>query len=181
MLTGWQDPAEPGHQAISHLLACCQPCREIAEQVRRVTFDYAHWNHTFALDETAEAPELWRRLEALPFPEQLAAVAGDAACQTWGLCRLLQRRSREAAARRPPQAEKAADLANLAVAVSSHLEPAYDPEWIADLQARSYALLGDARRLLSELHGAGDAFELSRLCLATGLSLETVERAERSA
>jgi hypothetical protein len=128
VLTAWQDPAEPGHHAVSHLLACCQPCRETAEQVRRLTFDYGHWNHAFALVETAQAPELWRRLEALPFPEQLAAVARDATYQTWGLCRLLQRLSRDAAARRPPQAEQAADLANLAVAVASHLEAAYDPD-----------------------------------------------------
>jgi tetratricopeptide (TPR) repeat protein len=174
-LTRWQDPAELGYLLVRHLLAHCEACRSTAEQVRGITRQFAHWNESFALAESAAAPELWQRLEALPFPEQLAAVVGDEAYQTWGVCRLLQRLSEEAAARRPPEAEKAGELANLAIAVSCHLESTYDVEWIEDLQARSYALLGRARRLMGELHSAGDAFELARRCRLAGTGYPSVE------
>ena len=61
------------------------------------------------------------------------------------------------------------------MAVSSHLESTYDVEWIEDLQARSYARLADARRLLGELHGASDACELARQARLAGTGYPSVE------
>jgi tetratricopeptide (TPR) repeat protein len=175
LLTQWPDPGETEHHAVRHLLGLCAHCEKTAEEMRRITSEFGHWNLTYALTESAAAPELWRRLEALPFPEQLAAVVGDGTYQTWGLCRLLQRLSGEAAARLPPEGKRAADLANLAVEISCRLESTYDVDWIEDLQGRSYAKLGDARRLLDELHGAGDAFGLARQCLLAGTGYPSVE------
>ena len=175
LLTRWQDAGEAEHHAVRHLLGRCAHCEKTAEEVRRITSEFGHWNHTYALTESAAAPEVWRRLEALTFPEQLAAVVGDETYQTWGLCRLLQRLSGEAAARRPPEPKRAADLANLAVEVSCRLESTYDVDWIQDLQARSYARLGEARRLLGELHGGDDAFQLARQCLLAGTGYPSVE------
>ena len=175
LLTRSQDPAEVDHHLVRHLLGRCEHCYKIAEDVRRATAEFGHWNHSLALAESNEAPGLWRHLEVLPVRQQLAAVAGDETYQTWGFCRLLQRLSGEAAARRPPEADRAADLASLAVAVSCHLESTYDADWIEDQQALSYARLGEARRLMGELHGAGDAFEMARQALKAGTAYPSVE------
>jgi tetratricopeptide (TPR) repeat protein len=59
--------------------------------------------------------------------------------------------------------------------MSCRLESTYDLEWIEDLKARSYARLGDARRLLGELHGAGDAFALAGQCRLAGTDYPSVE------
>jgi tetratricopeptide (TPR) repeat protein len=175
LLTRWQDPGETEHHLVRHALGRCEHCDTTAGDVRRSTADFGHWNHSLALAESTAAPGLWRRLEALPFRQQLAAVAGDETYQTWGFCRLLQRLSGEAAARRPPEGGRAADLASLAVAVSYRLESTYDADWIEDQQARSYALLGEARRLMGELHAAGDAFEMARQALTAGTAYPSVE------
>ena len=175
LLTEWPDPGNAEHQAVRHLLGLCAHCQKTAEDVRRITSEAGHWDFSIALAESVQAPELWRRLERLPFAEQLAAVVGDETYQTWGLCRLLQHLSGEAAARHPPDGKRAADLANLAVEICCRLESTYDVDWIEDLQGRSYARLGDARRLLDELHGAGDAFALARQCLLAGTGYPSVE------
>jgi tetratricopeptide (TPR) repeat protein len=148
-----------GH-VLPHFLSRCRDCREVDAQLGSLKRQAGHWDDLVVVTEASEAPELWRRLKPLPYPEQLRAVEDDEAFQTWGLCRELQRRSREAARQHP---RLAAQLANLALAISAHLDEAYHRDWVRDLRALSFAYLGNARRALGELHGAADAFDTASL------------------
>jgi tetratricopeptide (TPR) repeat protein len=145
---------------LPHLASRCEGCREVDEQLARLRREVGHWDDVVAVTEAGAVPDLWRRLEPLPYLDQLGAVEADETLQTWALCRYLQRRSREAARERP---RSAAQLANLALALSAHLGEAYDPDWVRDLRALCFACLGNARRALGELHGATDAFDAAAL------------------
>jgi hypothetical protein len=41
--------------------------------------------------EGLDAPDLWLRLQPLPYDQQLRQVEEDGGLQTWALCRLLLR------------------------------------------------------------------------------------------
>jgi tetratricopeptide (TPR) repeat protein len=154
------------------LLELSPPTKRRYLKLRQLSREFLHWDYALVLAETRQAPALWRRLEALPYPEQLRAVAAEDNLHTWGLCRLLQRMSGGLTGERP---ESAAQLANLAVEISRHLDPAYDRDWIHDLRALSFAYLGNARRALGELHGAADAFDSARLHRLAGTAYPSVE------
>jgi hypothetical protein len=151
--------------AMRHLLAQCPGCRRGSDALRRLTRVAHHPDYVIVLAEAREAPTLWRRLAALPYPSQLAAVEADESYQRWGLCRLLQRLSGEAACQDPEGARR---LANLAARIPPFLEPAYHVDSIRDLQALSLCYLGNAWRALREPHGAADAFDAARSLLLTG-------------
>jgi hypothetical protein len=152
-------------RTVRHLLARCRACRRGSDALRRLSREAQHPDYVIVLAEAREAPTLWRQLAALPYPSQLAAVEADESYQRWGLCRLLQRLSGEAARRDP---ESAGRLANLAVRIPPFLEPAYHPDSIRDLQALSLCYLGNAWRALREPHGAADAFDAARALLLAG-------------
>jgi tetratricopeptide (TPR) repeat protein len=154
------------------LLELSPPTKRSYVKLQQLSREFLHWDFTIVLEETRQAPALLRRLEALPYLEQLRSAAADERMHTWGLCRLLQRRSGELARERP---ENAAQLANLAGVISYHLDPAYDPDWIRDLQALSFAYLGNARRVLGELHAAGDAFDAAQRHRLAGTHYPSVE------
>lgn len=159
-------------RVIDHLVALCPPCRRSYDKLRRLAREFGHWDYTLAVAETREAPGLWQRLEALSDPEQLQAVEAGERFQTWGLCRLLQRMSGETAGRSP---ETASQLAKLAVAISRHLDAAYDPDWIHDLQALSLGYLGNAWRALGEVRSAADAFGGAETLRLAGTGYPSVE------
>ena len=152
-------------RTMRHLMARCPVCRRGRDALRRLSREAHHPDYVIVLAEAREAPALWRRLTALPYASQLAAVEADESYQRWGLCRLLQRLSGEAACRDP---ESAGRLANLAVRIPPFLEPAYHPDSIRDLQALSFCYLGNAWRALREPHGAADAFDAARALLIAG-------------
>ena len=152
-------------RTMRHLLARCPVCRRGRNALRRLSREAHHPDYVIVLTEAREAPALWRQLAALPYVDQLAAVEADESFQRWGLCRLLQRLSGEAACQDP---ESAARLANLAVRIPPFLEPAYHPDSIRDLQALSFCYLGNAWRALREPHGAADAFDAAHALLAEG-------------
>lgn len=81
----------------------------------------------------------------ISFPEQLRRAEEDEALHTWELSQLLLQRSREVVSEFP---RKALERTELAVVVSRHLSPAYDPGWVLDLRARAHAHLGNARRVV---------------------------------
>jgi tetratricopeptide (TPR) repeat protein len=171
---------------LPHLASRCEGCRAVDEQLGRLRREVGHWDDVVAVTEAGAAPDLWRRLEPLPYLDQLGAIEADETLHTWALCRYLQRRSREAARERP---RSAAQLANLALALSAHLGGAYDPDWVRDLRALCFACLGNARRALGELHGAADAFDAAALLRlgspghsaleAEGLALEALLRRDQ--
>lgn len=108
----------------------------------------------FEAEESA-ALRLWQRIEALDYRWQIEKVENDPANHDWTFARLLLRKSLTNSEMQP---EQAAQLANLAVRIAAHLGETEDPPRARDLEALAHAALGNARRLLGELHGAGDAF-----------------------
>ncbi|HEY6322209.1 MAG TPA: hypothetical protein VJA16_11690, partial [Thermoanaerobaculia bacterium] len=120
------------------------------------------------------AQVLWRRLERLPYPQQIEAIEGDASFRSPALCRRLQIMSLMASAANP---ELGSQLANLAVRVSWHLEPdpGERPGAEHDLRALAHGYLGAARRALGELGSAADAFDMARTLRARGTGAPGVE------
>jgi tetratricopeptide (TPR) repeat protein len=145
-----------------HLQAQCPTCREQYEQILRLTREAGHSDEEVGVVEWREAPELLARLEELAFPERVRRVEQDEAFHTWGLCQLLLQRSREVVSENPKTAHERSELA---VIVSRHLSPAYDPGWILDLRARAHAHVGNALRVLGELVSAESAFRKAESCL----------------
>jgi tetratricopeptide (TPR) repeat protein len=140
---------------IPHLVAVCAGCREIHQELQRLKQEVGHWDEMVVVMEGLDAPELWQRLQLLPYDQQLRQVEEDGGLQTWALCRLLLRKSLEATLHRP---DLAVQLAFLAVKVTAHLGEAYHRDWVMDLRALAFAYLGNARRVVGELQSAADAF-----------------------
>lgn len=162
-------------EVVPHLVELCPVCQQRHQEIRKLQKKFNHWDERVAVFEGQQAPELLEAIKDLPLDEQLNRVADDPSFQTWALCQLLLRESLEAAFE---DAGKAMNLADLAVSVAQHLNDAYDPYWVLDLQARSYAYLGNARRVLGELRSAETAFRKAETLLArsmTGNSLITAE------
>ncbi|HYH44385.1 MAG TPA: tetratricopeptide repeat protein, partial [Thermoanaerobaculia bacterium] len=151
----------------AHLLARCPSCRESVQEIRRLQEEAGHWDEVVAVSESREAPDLFARLDGLSYPEQVRCVEEDEDLHSWGFCRFLLTRSRDLVLDDPT---RAVDLANLAVRVSFHLDDSYDPYWVLDLRAKSYAYLGNARRVLGELRSAEDAFLKAEECLAKSMT-----------
>jgi hypothetical protein len=158
-LGGELDPETVQEILLPHLLAVCPACRTTHDQLDRLVRDSHHWNPAMALSESREVPALWARLEALPFEEQLRLVQEDETLQLWMLCRWLAERSLEAA---PDQPRAAVLLSSLSLAVCAHLDPAYDLDWVADLNAECLACAAHARRAGGDLDGAENAFDEAR-------------------
>jgi tetratricopeptide (TPR) repeat protein len=140
---------------IPHLVAVCAGCREIHQELQRLKQEVGHWDEMVVVMEGLDAPDLWQRLQPLPYDQQLRQVEEDGGLQTWALCRLLLRKSLEATLHRP---ELAVQLAFLAVKITAHLGEAYHRDWVMDLRALAFAYLGNARRVVGELQSAADAF-----------------------
>ena len=150
-------------QVVPHFLARCPVCQERHQEILRLQEEMGHWNEEVVVQESREAPELWARLAVEPYTEQIRWVEEGEELHAWGLCQFILTKSHEAVFENPAQA---VDLANLAVKIAAHLGDAYDPAWVLDLQARAFAYLGNARRVLGELRSAEDAFQKAEKCLA---------------
>ncbi|HVT61218.1 MAG TPA: hypothetical protein VHR45_22840 [Thermoanaerobaculia bacterium] len=156
LITGGLGLEELLDQVVPHLLAHCPVCLETEEKVEELQREVRHWNDIVFEHEGSQAPELWRRLEALPHAEQVRRVEEQKNLQTWGLCRLLQRKSVEAAG---ADAARAVQLAELAARASVALDDVfYDRQWVGELQALCLASRGYARWWLGERQGAGRDF-----------------------
>ena len=162
-LSGTLEHDDVQRLVVPHLLAQCAVCRERHAEILRLQKEVGHWDPEIAVVEGRDAPELWARLADLPYAEQLREVEDGEDLHTWGLCRLLLRKSREATFSDPA---RGVELANLALRVVRHLGAAYDPGWVLELRARCFAALGNARRVLGELRSADDAFVKAESCLA---------------
>jgi tetratricopeptide (TPR) repeat protein len=153
---------EDARQVAAHLAVVCPGCQAVYDQLRQLRREVGHWDDVLVVQEAADAPDLWRRLEPLPYDQQLREIEQDGALQTWALCRLLLRRSLEAAGERPDLAVR---LATLGVKVGEHLDDAYDRDWVLDLRALALAHLGNALRAAAEQQGADNAFLDAHACL----------------
>jgi tetratricopeptide (TPR) repeat protein len=128
--------------------------------------------HSSLQAERAAAEGLLAELMAQPAGRRRTLVESDRRFRTWGFCEHLIERCQ--AGRYTAQLE-GAELAELSVAVADGLDPsAYTPALLADLRARAWAHLGNARRVLSDLRGAEEAFARAEehLALGTGDRLE---------
>jgi tetratricopeptide (TPR) repeat protein len=154
LATGRIEVEELQQLVIPHLIGVCAGCREIHRELQRLKQEVGHWDEMVAVLEGLDAPDLWQRLQPLPYDQQLRQVEEDGGLQTWALCRLLLRKSLEATFHRP---DLAVQLAFLAVKIAVHLGDAYDRDWVMDLRALAFAYLGNARRVLGEHQSADDA------------------------
>ena len=174
LLSGGMEQDQVRDRVIPHFLAQCPICQERCREIRRLQEEIGHWNEEVAVFEGKDAPELWQNLEGLTFEEQVKRVEEED-FHVWGFCQLLLKKSLGAAFNDPMAA---VNLANLAVKVAGHLGEAYDPNWVWDLRARSFAYLGNARRVLGELKSSDDAFRKAERCLgrsSTGNTRITAE------
>jgi tetratricopeptide (TPR) repeat protein len=158
LATGRIEVEELQQLVIPHLVGVCAGCREIHQELQRLKQEVGHWDEMVAVLEGLDAPDLWQRLQPLPYDQQLRQVEEDGELQTWALCRLLLRKSLEATFHRP---DLAVQLAYLAVKIAIHLGDAYNRDWVMDLRALAFAYLGNARRVLGEHQSADQAFHES--------------------
>ena len=114
LVTGRIEVEELQEVVIPHVLAVCAGCREIYQELQRLKQEVGHWDEIVAVMEGPDAPDLWQRLQGLPYEQQLRQVEEDGGLQTWALCRLLLRKSLEEAPHRPDLAEQVAFLAVIA-------------------------------------------------------------------
>jgi tetratricopeptide (TPR) repeat protein len=157
-LSGRMEHDEVLRSIAPHFFSCCPACQRTATQLAKRLDEVGHWDEMVAAVEAQEAGDLLAELDRMPFDDQHRAVRDRGDLQTWGLCQLLLWRSRREALEDPA---RAVDAAELGVQIALQLGPAYDPAWVLDLQARAYAHLGNARRVLGELRSAEDAFRLA--------------------
>lgn len=125
-------------------------------------------------EERRAAPRLVDELDSLPLPQQRLLVRNSPRYQTWGLCEVLLEHGQEERFGEPRRYEA---LAELALAIAEALpERTYGTALIADLLARAWAELGNARRILSDFRSADRAFRSAETHLGRG-SQDPLERA----
>lgn len=167
LLAGDFDSEVLTNRVLPHLMEHCPACREKYEEIRQLQKEFGHWDERVGVFEGAQAPELFASIRDLPFDEQLSRVTDDSEFHTWAFCQVLLRASLESVFE---DAFRAVNWAELAVRVAYELGDAYDPHWVRDLQARAYAYLGNARRVLGELRSADTAFREADECLSASLT-----------
>jgi tetratricopeptide (TPR) repeat protein len=127
-----------------------------------------------AVREQAEAPALLDALLRHPPERRRVLVDNSGRFQSLALCALLLESSRQEGYKDPAEGERRADLV---LALADRL----DPEWygarvLEDVRARSFLLIGNARRVASDLWGAEEAFRTAEAHLRQG----TGDRLERA-
>lgn len=198
------DDPESGHDRLTRHLLTCPACRRRLANLRRGSgreeaparsgkggnllrwrpapvdygpaFDRAErvWACMWSTlgEERHAAPGLLAELLASPAPRREMLIRHQRRFHTWGVYELLVGRSHEEAA---ADAAAGEHLALLAIDLSQRLDAAlYGGERIADLRARAWGYVGDARRLRLDPPGARQAFEtaFAELKLGTGDHLE---------
>jgi transcriptional regulator with XRE-family HTH domain len=113
--------------------------------------------------DRARAEALWEILKPQTSVDRRSMVEGSRELRSWALCERVCAESAKAAA---ADANRALDLADLALHIANH---ARGPEgWRSRLQGYAWAFVGNARRVASDLPGAdkafGKAWELWKAC-----------------
>lgn len=111
--------------------------------------------------ERAEASALWRELEPLDQEERRARVWNSPRYQSWGLFEHLTDVAQVAVLEEPRGAES---LLRLALDVADQLDPReYGPGAVEGAKTRGWSYLGNALRVLGDLHQAELAFQTAEL------------------
>lgn len=198
ILRGELPPRELVRRVVEHLLALCPECRVAWGKVDRSWLEpapaptassppgayEAAFDRCAALlrdrqpdleRERAEAQALLDELTALPEARQESQLRGSRRYHTWGVADLLIRASREATFEDPAIA---CSLARLAIFVAEQLVPErYGAAFRHDVLALAWAYLGNARRVASDLRGAGVALATAHEHLQEGVG-EPLTRAQ---
>jgi tetratricopeptide (TPR) repeat protein len=169
---GRLDPQE-SLGVLLHLLPGCARCREITAALWRAgrgepapaavaagyetaverVRDRVRRANAKLTAERAAAPFLLARLEREPAERRESALRADPRYRTWAFCELLLTQGR----------------ARLAAAAAEGLDPAvYPPPVAADLAARCWGEVADARRLAADFRGAEDALGRAAVYLTRG-------------
>lgn len=176
---------EETREIVRHLLARCPLCiAAVDAEVRRDDLASGAagpgpYDEVFdrILSETEEtgmrlareklrAGGQWAALEGHPQARRLVMIHNDRRLQTWGLYERLLDECRNLGRKNPAEAVR---LAELALAVLDHLDPAtFGPERMADFRSAALAVLGNARRLARDFDGARQAFREAWMSLGTG-------------
>lgn len=105
--------------------------------------------------ERAEAPALCSRLLTLPAEQQEETLRMDTRFHTWGVCEVLLERSLAAA---EGDAAESGRLASLVLTAADLLDEAlHVAPVVQDLEARAWALLGEAKLRAGDVPGAEEA------------------------
>jgi len=114
------------------------------------------------------AEDLWGRLKGRTHSARLALVEEMPKYQTWALAERLCAESERAAACDPQQA---LELAELALRVAERVTG--QPAWLFLLAGYVWAFLGNARRVISDLPGAKEAFCQAWKLWGAGVAADT--------
>ncbi len=124
--------------------------------------------------ERAEARLLLGELLEHPAERRTLLVRNSPRFQTWGLCELLLKRSRE---QNFNDAVLGEDLARLSLEILDCLDISYyGTEPVEDLRARAWGYIANSRRIKSDLRGAQETFALAFSALERGTG-EPMEKA----
>jgi tetratricopeptide (TPR) repeat protein len=159
------DRNEDQNRELFHLLAVCPRCREAGgwlldlHRKRALPRRFGPVDAALARSR-AEAPGLWEELSPLDPEDRLVRVHADRRFVSWGLCELVDHKSREAASEDFAQAVALADLAVHIADLMRDGEP-FEESWIDQLRALAWGSLGNARRVGGWLPEAAHCFEMS--------------------
>jgi tetratricopeptide (TPR) repeat protein len=159
-----------GGQLLTHLFEGLQPL-DIADNP---SYDQAFSYGQSTLEvrgeardrDRARAPKLYTELLRHPVSRQRALIQRTWRFKNYVFGEYLLEQSQLQVLDEPGRAE---DLADLALRVAEQLEGShYGPALVADLKARAWAHVGNARRVASDLRSADEAFAEAQRCAAQG-------------
>ncbi len=185
--------ASANREVARHILLGCQRCQELATRILP-EIDRALGTHSSAGETKAtrqdyadsfervrdlareeerrleedrnDAPRLLESLLQQPPARQLLLIRNSRRFRSWALCELIQERARAEGFQEP---ERAVQLAELALAVAKRVDPDdHGPRLVCDLQARCWAVLANARRIISDLPASERAFRIAESLLREG-------------
>jgi tetratricopeptide (TPR) repeat protein len=167
------DPARPDDPGLGRLLSWHPTERSYGKMID-AALRRLEPRLCLAQREQAEAPALLAELLQEPRDRRAALLDAGGRFRSLGLAQLLSERSHAA---RLDDGRQAAEMAELALALLDRLDAeTYGARLLADARAHVWALLANARRILSDLRGADQAFTAAEADLARG----TGDRLERA-
>lgn len=133
----------------------CPVCLDALSVVYDLVDEAEHYEPAVVW-ELQRADRFLDELAPLDHDERVTRVRAEPTYQQWGFAQRLLSDARAAWHRDP---EVALERAGLALALAEKLDPtSYGSAWIADLQAKAHAYIGNAHRILGHFPPAEEAF-----------------------